>query len=188
MLTQKNKIFALLISLTLIYNFSFWHEKPGINLLLFIILLSISAFLVNPDSIKNKNVLFLIIPVLFSGAMVLYNNSVFSIFACISSFFVLAGFIHQPKLRTIISALLTSAGSQIIFPYNVLEEMRLAKNKYRFFAGVLKIGKLVVLPVIVFSVFYGIYAYSNPIFNDYSNSFWDSIKQFLNNLLIRLSP
>lgn len=188
MLAQKNKIFVLLLSLTLVYNFFFWREKLGINYLLFILLLSVSMFILNADSVKNKNVLTLFFASLISCGTVIYNNSPFSIFACIASFFVLAGYIHQPRLSTVISALLTSAGSLVIFPYNVLEEMRLAKNKYRFFAGVLKVGKLVALPIIVFSVFYSIYAYANPIFNDYSNSFWDSVKQFLNKLLIDYPP
>jgi hypothetical protein len=125
---------------------------------------------------------------LYSGAMVVYNNSVFSIFACISSIIVLAGFIHQLRLKTVINALFTSLGSFTLFPYNVLEETRLAKNKYKVLAKVLKIGKLTALPLMVFFVFYAIYAYSNPIFNDYSNSFRDWVKQLLNEILINYPP
>ena len=188
MLSQKNKIFIILIFLTLIFNSFFWHEKLGINLLIFVFLLSIAAILFNKDSIKSKNVLLVILAVLYSGGMVVYNNSVFSTFACISSFIVLVGYIHQPELKTVISALFTSLGSFSLFPYNVLEEIRIAKNRFRVFANILKAVKLASLPVVVFFVFYGIYAYSNPIFNDYSNSFWDWIKQFLNKFLIDYPP
>jgi hypothetical protein len=132
--------------------------------------------------------MFVSLAVLYSGGMVVYNNSVFSIFACISSVIVLVGFIHQPKLRSVINSLFTSLGSFMLFPYNVLEETRLAKNKYKVFARILKIGKLTALPLMVFFVFYAIYAYANPIFNDYSNSFWDRVKQFLNQILVNYPP
>jgi len=188
MLNQKSKIFISLVFLTLIFNFFFWHEKLGVNLTIFIILLSVAAIVLNKDSFKSKNVMLVSFAVLYSGGMVVYNNSVFSGFACISSFIVLIGYIHQPQLKTVLSALLTSLGSFLIFPYNVLEETRLAKNKFRVFAKVLKAVKLASIPVIVFFVFYGIYAYSNPIFNNYSNSFWDWVKQFLNQILIDYPP
>lgn len=188
MIGQKGKIFGSIAALTIIFNSFFWHEKLGINLLIFVILLAISAVLFNRDSVKHKNVLLVMLVVLYSGCMVIYNNSIFSSFACISSFIVLVGYIHQSELKTVISALVTSLGSFSLFPYNVLEETRLAKNKFRVFAKILKAVKLASLPVIVFFVFYGIYAYANPIFNNYSNSFWDWIKQFLNQFLIYYPP
>ena len=188
MISQKNKIFVFLVILTLIFNSFFWHEKLGANLIIFIILSSLAVIILNRDSIKSKNVMLVSFAMLYSGGMVVYNNSVFSSFACISSFIVLIGYMHQPQLKTVLSALLTSLGSFLIFPYNVLEEIRLAKNKFRVFAKVLKAAKLASIPVIVFFVFYGIYAYSNPIFNNYSNSFWDWVKQFLNQILIDYPP
>jgi hypothetical protein len=188
MLSQKNKIFGFLVILTLIYNSFFWHEKLGINLIIFVILLSIAAIVLNKDSVKSKSVLLVLFGALYSSGMVVYNNSVFSSFACISSFIVLVGYIHQPELKTFISALFTSLGSFSLFPYNVLEETRLAKNKFKVFAKILKGVKLAFLPVLVFFVFYGIYAYANPIFNNYSNSFWDWVKQLLNKLLIDYPP
>lgn len=188
MISYKRKIFGSLIVLTLIFNSFFWNEKLGLNQLIFVFLLSIATIILNKNSIKNKNVLLVLLAVLYSGGMAVYVNSVFSSFACISSFIVLVGYIHQPELKTVISALFTSLGSFSLFPYNVLEETRLAKNKFRVFAKILKAVKLASLPVIVFFVFYGIYANANPIFNNYSNSFWDWIKQFLNKLLIDYPP
>jgi hypothetical protein len=188
MISLKSKIFGSVIALTLIFNLLFWHEKLGVNLLLFIFLLTIAAFVLNKDSIKSKNAMLVMLALLYSCGMVIYNNSIFSSFACISSFIVLVGYIHQPEMKTVLSALFTSLGSFSLFPYNVLEETRLAKNRFRVFAKVLKAVKLGFIPVIVFFVFYGIYAYANPIFNNYSNSFWDWIKQFLNQLLIDYPP
>jgi len=188
MLSQKNKIFGLLVILTLIFNSFFWNEKPGVNLPIFVLLLTTAAVILNKDCVKSKSVLLVLLAVLYSGGMVIYNNSVFSSFACISSFIVLVGYIHQPELKTVLSALFTSLGSFSLFPYNVLEETRIAKNKFRVFAKILKGAKLAFLPVLVFFVFYGIYAYANPTFNSYSNSFWDWVKQFLNKLLINYPP
>ncbi len=183
-MNSRNKITIVLFMLTAIFNFFFWGEKLGVNLIIYIILLTAAALAFNQESIKSPKVIAVILAVLYSCGMVIYNNSVFSIFACISASLVLSGLIHQPRLRTVISAALTALGSFTLFPYNTIEEIKYNSRKHRYFAKFLKASKLAVLPVLIFIVFYSIYAYSNPIFNDYSNSFWDEIRKFLDRIFI----
>ncbi len=181
-------IAVVLLVLTLIFNFFFWREKLASNLAVYTLLLAISASLLNRDSIRNPRVIAAVLAVVYSVAMVVYNNSVFSIFACISSSIVLAGLIHQPRLRTVISALFTSLGSFTLFPYNAIEEIRYNSRKHKYFARFLKASRLAILPLLIFIVFYSIYAYSNPIFNNYSNSFWDEVRKFLDQIFIDYPP
>lgn len=188
MAEQRNKIIVVLLVLTLVFNFFFWSEKLALNLAVYTILFAISAILFNKNSLKSRRTAAVIIAVLYSAAMVVYNNSVFSIFACISSFIVLVGLIHQPKLRTVVSALFTSLGSFALFPYNAVEEIRYNSRRHKYFAKFLKASRLAVLPVLIFIVFYSIYAYSNPIFNDYSNSFWGEVRKFLDQIFIDYPP
>ena len=183
---NKNKIFIILAFLTVIFNFFFWKEKLGLNLFIFTALLTAGVYVLNSSA--NKKIISLLIAVFYSSAMVLYINSGLSIFACIVSVIILTGFIHQPQLRSILSAFFTSMSSCVLFPYNVLEEIRLAKNKYKYVSKSLKIARIGVIPIVFFFVFYGIYAYANPIFNSYSNSFWDSINNFLKQILIDYPP
>jgi hypothetical protein len=84
--------------------------------------------------------------------------------------------------------MLTALSSFALFPYNMLEEIRIAKNKYRYFSKFLNAAKIAIIPVVFFFAFYAIYSYANPIFNNYSNSFWDSINNFLKQLLVDYPP
>jgi hypothetical protein len=188
MADSRNKIIIVLLALTAVFNFLFWGEKLALNLFIYVLLLAAAAVVFNKDSVKNPKVIAVFLAVLYLGCMVVYNNSIFSIFACIAGFIVLNGLIHQPRLRTIISAVLTSLGSFILFPYNAVEEIKYNSRRHRYFAKFLKASKLALLPVLIFCIFYAIYAYSNPIFNDYSNSFWDEIRKFLNRIFIDYPP
>jgi hypothetical protein len=185
---QRNKIMVVLLVLTVIFNFFFWREQLGLNLIIYVVLLAAASLIFNPESVKSPKVITVILAVLYSCGMVVYNNSVFSIFACISASIVLSGLIHQPSLRTVISAALTTLGSFTLFPYNAIEEIKYNSRKHRYFAKFLKASKLAILPVLIFFIFYFIYAYSNPIFNDYSNSFWDEIRKFLDRIFIDYPP
>lgn len=185
---QRNKLIVVLLVLTVVFNYFFWREKLGLNLIIYVILLTISSLMFNKGSLKSLKVIAILIAVLYSCGMVVYNNSVFSILACISASIVLSGFIHQPRLRSVISALFTSLGSFTLFPYNAAEKIKYNSRKHRYFAKFLKASKLAILPVLIFIIFYSIYAYSNPIFNDYSNSFWDEIRKFLDRIFIDYPP
>lgn len=186
---MKNKTaITVILLLTIVYNFFFWNEKLGVNLFIFIILLLIFLIIFNTDSLKSRNVFLACTGVIYSGALVVFNNSVLSKFAFITSFIAFTGFVHQRRLRTVFNALFTAFGSFMIFPYNVFEEIRLAKNRYKLFAGILKISRLVALPAVIFFVFYALYAHANPIFNSYSNTFWEYVKNLLDEFLINYPP
>jgi hypothetical protein len=140
------------------------------------------------QSIKDKNFFLILLICLYTAFCVIWINSVFSIFTFILSIILLTGFIHQNKLKTLPGSFLTALSSFTIFPFNLIEELRIAKNRYRPIAYFLKASKLVILPAIVFFVFYSIYAYSNPIFNSYSVSFWDYIRKNLDVILNYYPP
>lgn len=175
----RKKTYIFLILLLTVYNFFFWGEKLGLNLLIFLFLCSIAVMMLNETGIKSKNVLITLITVLYSSAMVIVNNSDFSKFAAISIFLIFTGFVHQRGLKSLFNTLLTSISSFIIFPYNVIEEIRYSSARYKPVRTILKITKLAFVPLIFFTIFYSIYAYSNPVFNSYSVTFWDKIGEYL---------
>ena len=111
--------------------------------------------------------------------MVAAVNSPFSIFALIVSIIVFTGFAHQASIKSIFSAILTTVSSMILFPYNVLEGAKKSRKRYKVFAFILKAGKLILIPVLIVTVFYSLYAYANPMFNNYSESLWSEIGKFI---------
>lgn len=171
--------FLVTLILLVLYNFFFWSEKLGVNLFIFFTLGVIALMMMNEDNIKNKNVIVSLFAVLFSCAMVVVNNSGYAKFAAFVSFIIFTGFIHQPQLKTVYNAVFTTVSSFVIFPYNVYLELKYFSTKFRFIKIALKFSRLALIPVIFFVIFYAIYAYSNPVFNSYSVSFWNSISKYL---------
>ncbi len=176
--------FLMTIILLVVFNFSFWGEKLGINLFLFFFLGIISMMMLNEDNIKNKNVIVSLFALLFSLAMVIVNNSFYSKFSSIICFMIFTGFIHQPALKTAYNAVFTTVADFMIFPYNVYSELKYSSTKFKPVRIILKFTKLAFIPVIFFVIFYAIYAYANPVFNSYSVSFWDSIGKYLYDIFI----
>ena len=176
--------FLITIALLVIYNFFFWSEKLGANLFIFFTLGIIAMLFMNEENIKNKNVIVSMLISLYASAMVVFVNSGYAKFAAFVCFMIFTGYIHQPQLQTVYNAVLTTFSSFLIFPYNIYIELKYFASKFRAFKLVLKFAKLAFIPVIFFVIFYAIYAYSNPVFNSYSVTFWDSIGKYLYDIFI----
>ncbi|NJN77459.1 MAG: hypothetical protein HC803_03310 [Saprospiraceae bacterium] len=81
------------------YNFLFWGEKLGLNMLIFSTLLVGSLFTLYPESRKSKMAKITAIGTLFSAAMIVYNNSMFSKVMHFVSLIAMVGFVQQYVLR-----------------------------------------------------------------------------------------
>ncbi|MBZ0202174.1 MAG: DUF4173 domain-containing protein [Ignavibacteria bacterium] len=178
-MNSRIKTYFFVITLLAAYNFFFWGEKLGLNLMLFLSASAIAVIMLNSENLKSKNVLLSLLAAMYASAMVIVNNSGYSKFAAITLFMVFTGFAHKKKLRTVFNAMFTAVSSFVIFPYHIYAELKHTSGKYKPVRGILKIAGLVSIPLIFFVIFYSIYAYSNPVFNSYSVSFWDSIGKFL---------
>jgi len=180
-LKNLNKRAVLLLLLLVVYNFFFWHEKLGINLAIFSFLFAASVPAIESFKSFTRNQLLALAPIIYSCALVTMNNSVFSKFSVFVSFMVYVGYVHQKEVKSVLSAALTSLFSFMLFPFNIIEAIRVSGNKHKTLRKVYKVAKLVVLPLSIFWVFYGLYAYSSPLFNSYSVSFWDRVSSFFGN-------
>jgi hypothetical protein len=90
-----------------------------------------------------------------------------------------AGYSYTKEIKSLIGALMMCLTSYFLYPLNSLIEFFAFKQKSKLFAVSWKYSKLLVLPVLVFLVFYGIYAFSNPTFNSYSVQFWNWVRDKL---------
>ena len=182
------KVLALAL-LTILFNYFFWEEKIGINLLLFNSLLIISLIYsdrIKLDSLPTKIALSLTI---LTGILMVVHNSVISIFSHLFAFIVLIGFLHRPQLASVSGALLQ-------FGVNVLmstfEPIILLANSNNHRSGnsnkfdlILKVTKLLIIPIVVFSIFLSIFKTANPIFSNMLDSafsgFFQTFNQFFQN-------
>lgn len=181
---KRNITYLFLLTLLLVYNFFFWGEKLGVNLLIFLSLCSVSILYINGENIKSRNVIISLLAFMYASAMVTVINSGFSKFAAIVTFAVFTGYAHQRELKSVFAAFLTTLSSVVIFPYNIIEELRQSSGKYKPVRVILRVIRLAVIPVLFIVIFYSIYAYSNPVFNSYSVSAWDSFAKYLQDFFI----
>lgn len=161
MLKKLNKALFSLITLLVIYNFFFWKEKLGMNIFIYTILLVISLIWINPKSIKSPKVIIMLLTVIYCAVMVIINNSVISKFTLITGIMVFTGFLHQPEIKSLFAAFITYVSSNFMIPVTIAEGITKSKEKSAVIRIIYKTIKLGIIPLIIFLIFYAIYALSN---------------------------
>jgi len=165
--------------LTLVYNFFFWNEKLGLNLLLFSVLLIIGLMYFYQESLQATNTKIAIAFTLIAAVMVVLHNSLTSKLAHVTSFLIMVGFLHVRHFRTVYYPLadycinffevLPNAGKGIQqwFAQSGFGSSQTAKSLLKL--------RFSFVPLVFFSVFFTIFKVANPIFSDLSNAFFNSI-------------
>ncbi|RYU93685.1 DUF4153 domain-containing protein [Emticicia agri] len=183
------KVLAFVL-LTTLFNYFFWQEKPGINLLIFNSLL-ISLFIyfnkIKLHSLAIKTALLLTI---LSAVLVVVHNSVISAFGHFFSFIVLVGFLHRPQLTSVSGALFqfgVNALMSTFEPFILLASTNNSTNGHnKKLNPILRAVKLFIIPVIVFLIFLAIFKTANPVFSNMLDStfsvFFQAFNQFFNTL------
>lgn len=184
--TKLLKSIFLVVSLV-IYDYFFWQEKFGINLMLFTALLSAFIILQNKESLQSINVLVLLSGVLISGAMVFINNSGISKFTHILSFLLLTGFVHEQKMRslyfTFANVFLNFSSSPIMLFKSAEKTTINIKGVRLFFFW----SKILFFPILIIVVFYMLYAGSNQFFGSVFEGLWSFLDKIFRDLFQNLS-
>src|SRR5687768_4297756 len=105
----------------LIFNYLFWKENSGLNLLIFAILI-ISVPFFDKSLPKNKSTYLTAASLLFSSIMVVFDNSILAIICYYISLLVFVGVIHAPSLRTIVSAILAAITQLLHAPVQIFKK------------------------------------------------------------------
>lgn len=166
---KKNDFFLILG--TFLYSYLFYEQQPGINFLLFSILLTGFLLITNPSLIKNKLWLAAAAGTLFSGFCVGWHGSLLAVIANIISLSVLSGLSVAPQSSFIIS-LLFSAYSYISSPVFMQMDEMARRQKRREASGgtdkrLMKWMTLGVAPLAVALTFLFLYRAANPVFDLY---------------------
>lgn len=159
---------SLLVLFTLLYNYFFWEEKAGINLLIFSVLLLGAALYQNPLSLLRKNVWVAAGFTITTALMVVLHNSFVSKLAHLVSFFITVGFLHEARFRSVLYAGIYAAQSAWL---TIWRGVPLLGSSFSSVAPQLKVLglaprrlKLMMVPGAFFSVFFLIFSIANPIF------------------------
>lgn len=161
------------------YNFLFWGEKLGLNILLFSTLMVGSLFTLYPESRQSKMAIITAIGTLLSAVMIVYNNSMYAKIMHFVSLIATVGFVQQHVLRFFWYGFLVFFLNIIALPQKWSSILRNLTQNIKGIYKVKRFAKLAILPSFVLFAFYGIYAFANPAFARISSNFFLNINTFL---------
>jgi hypothetical protein len=179
---NNSKLISFFICLS-IYYFFFWEETLGINLFLFNILLMAILF---PSIPKNLKSYLLMSSGIISSLAVLLIHSPLSIVINLLSMSVILGYTLLPSVNSAVSGGLVFASNifiNLIYffrPINWLAQ-NISKGNLRA-EKIIKVIKIVFVPVTLFLVFVFIYQNANPIFDEKTTYFKELIGLFFEKL------
>ena len=173
-----------------LFDWLFWLEKPGSNMLVFSVFVVVAQLLLLPRvaAVRRSGYFWLMVGgSLFSGTMVAVYGSAVAVLACMGSVLLLLGYVNQPHLKLLPYALLTALGSAAQAGLRVLLGLRPPRNAG---AGVRRgwfYGRLLLVPLLVLGAFHILFALANPRYEALSSRLLGVLADFLVWLLPEVS-
>ncbi|PCI97918.1 MAG: hypothetical protein COB15_06990 [Flavobacteriales bacterium] len=173
--TKKVQL-GLFILGSILFNWFFWKEELGLNLLLYNIFIIGTLSIIYPKSIKEKRTLLMVSACTITALMVFFYGSTISKVTNLTSLLIFIGYVHQPQIKSIFFAGFTSILNFFRFPIKQIFKS-LNKNNTSESAVItsLKKIKLVVIPLIFLFIFYWIFKAANPKFDIITKELGDKI-------------
>jgi len=158
----------------LLFNFLFWMERLGVNLLLYSLFIFIVLF-VEKEIPKSKKMLFAAASHLLAALLVVYNQSSLTIIIYYISLFIFIGFTHMQSLRSIFAVLLAAFLQLITGPVNLVKKLISVKLGKFSLKPIIRPIKYIIIPIIVLIFFSILYSIANPVFAKYVQLIADNI-------------
>lgn len=186
MKTGYIKTIVLLVLLS-IYNLCFWQQNLGINLLVFTLFTLVGIFVLNPFALLQRTVQVAAAGCVFMSVTATVFNSNASVVGAIVSFLVLVGFSMFGGSRFVPVAFWAGVANLTVAPWLQMRSITFAKLSP---ASKQKLGRwwrLVIFPILVVLVFYGIFYAANPQFAQLNDRFWNTFFDTLWRLIANFS-
>lgn len=184
---KHKKIYFVIVG-TLLFNYLFWQSPLGINALLFTIFALASLLILYPYTRKPGTASAAMLGHFITALFVVIHNSGVAILGWHITFILMVGFANQPTLRSILFALPTSITNFFKFPLAMSKEIPKSKVKLPKVKTGWRYIKTSLLPLFVLWVFFLIFQFANPIFDDYSTTFFlhiiEALEKFFENFSI----
>ncbi len=174
--------FPLALAFAALYNVFFWQESLGLNLPLFSLLTMGLILVLNPAALLQKNVWMTALGTLLTGFLVVFYHSGTAKVVHIASFFLFAGFVHQPQVRSVLHALRQLLDNYLHLGTSLREEWSRIWQLQPGYIKVLNYLKLVGIPLAVFTLFYLLFSLANPRFAQMSEDFFGWIGAWFEDL------
>lgn len=162
----------------LLFQYLFWEEFLGLNLLIYTLFIFIIT-LTDKGIPFHKNKVYTALPHLSIAIYISYNNSNLATITWFITLFIYLGTLHFPLLKSAVTAMLLGILQAVSGPYGIFSKLQATKLGTINFKPVIKPIKYIVLPLLMVIIFCTLYSTANPIFAKYTQLIADSIAQFL---------
>ena len=186
MKTQPPKI-LLIISGAILFNIIFWHEKLGINTIIFDMFICGSTFFQFPYSLRNNISKWLFAVHLITGLLVLVENTMLSKISfsvTLLLFISFSQYIHRSAWYAGGSILLNYA---LIVP-NFFRELKNIDSVRINLSGWSRLLRLLLIPLFIFAIFFIIYSFANKVFSGITSDIAGIVTNWLDNFFDWFSP
>ncbi|MFC7667801.1 DUF4173 domain-containing protein [Hymenobacter humi] len=174
----------------LLFDWLFWLQKGGPNLLVFTIFVVVVQLVLLPRvaAVRRSGYFWLMVGgSLFSGAMMAVYGSGAAALACVASVLMLLGYVNQPHLKLVLYALLTAFASVAQAGPRVLLGLRAPRNASGRARRGWFYGRLLLVPLVVLGAFHLLFAVANPRYSALSSRVLAALGDFLLWLLPEVS-
>ena len=173
-----------------LFDWLFWREQGGVNMLIFTIFAVVAQLIMLPRHAAVRRSAYFWLMVfgsLFSGAMMGVYGSAVAGLACVASVLLLLGYVNQPPLKLLLYALLTAAGSAAQAGVRVLRSLRPPRQAG---VGVRRswfYGRLLLVPLGILGAFHVLFAVANPVYDRLTGRVLAALGDWLARLLPDIS-
>ena len=187
-LSLVQKLFLLLG--VVVFDWLFWREDGGVNMLVFTLFIIIVRFVLLPRHAAARRSGYFWLMVggsLFGAAMMAVYGSAVAALACVASVLMLLGYVNQPHLKLVLYALLTAANSVAQAWLRALMSVRAPRNTG---AGVRRswyYGRLFLVPLGILGAFHLLFAVANPRYEVLTSQVLAQLGEWLARLLPDIS-
>ena len=177
---MKQSIFSPIAVIlgAIFFNAIFWNEKPGLNVLLFDIFIVLTLWQLHKEAFLTPSVKITVGGTFLAALLIIWHNSLISVWIHILSFATMVGLIQQRELRFWGFAFLQYFSNWFAVPVNLLNQLKSVlimsgqKNVANRLSGIL-------LTVFIVPVFYLIYFAANAKFAELSTHFWNQVFYYI---------
>jgi hypothetical protein len=175
----------LLLTLTLVIVFSwlFWHQTPGINIVIYVTLVAAFVLVTNPQQIKNRVALVFLAGSVLSSVMVAMQGPGWSLFSAIVSLFLFITSVYVAPVNIPLYLSAQSFLSVVLVPLLAMRLPKLGRALGISSSGsAVKWFRLIVIPVAALVLFYVLYLIGSPHFRKANEEVIDAVAKFLEDI------
>ncbi|MEP7251105.1 MAG: hypothetical protein ABI683_01960, partial [Ginsengibacter sp.] len=177
----------LIASGALLFNFIFWNEKLGLNIIIFDVFICTSVFLVFPYSTQSHVAKWLFAGHIISAVLVVLQNTIItkiSFFVTLLLFVSFSQFLHRSAWYAGGSTLL----NYLLLVPNFFKEIRSLPRPGINLPSWTKKFRLLIIPVLILLIFYIVYSSANAVLSTLTSQINGLVQEWFSEFFDLFSP